>query len=148
MSLPKRASVAAARHLLHVNRVAVRTSLMLTPKPTAESIKLLRKQAKAFLPDRLAALAAHHHFVYQKIRLSNATSRWGSCSSRGTISLNIQLMRLSPELIDYVLLHELSHTRHLNHGPAFWRQVSEVCPQYKMLRQKLRQLHPHDTHKA
>ena len=106
-------------------------------------VKALRKEAKAYLPRRLKFLAAQNGFSYNQIRLTHAKSRWGSCSSRGTISLNIMLMTLPNELIDYVLLHELNHTRHMNHSLQFWADLEKVCPSAKKYRKELRNFSPY-----
>ena len=105
-------------------------------------IKALRIEAKSYLPKRLSFLAEKHGFNFEKTRFSHSSSRWGSCSSNGTISLNIALMKLPFELIDYVIIHELSHTRQMNHSPAFWAVVAESDPNYKMNRKFLKLQNP------
>ena len=105
--------------------------------------KALRVQAKSYLPRRLKTLADAHGFHYNKLRFSSAGTRWGSCSSEGTISLNIWLMQLPFELIDYVILHELTHTRHMNHSQEFWDELALFVPNHRDLRRELKQHHPY-----
>lgn len=99
--------------------------------PETEEVRQLRLRAKAELPPRLAELAAEHGFEYNSVRIKHNVSNWGSCSSKKNINLNLNLVRLPDELRDYVMLHELCHLRHLNHGPEFHALLSEICPKWK-----------------
>ena len=101
-------------------------------------VKILRLQARHYLPDRLAFFAKKYGFSYDKIHLSHAATRWGSWTGRRTISLNIALMQLPHELIDYVLVHELCHSRQANHSRAFWAEVEQILPNYKTLDKQLK----------
>jgi hypothetical protein len=104
--------------------------------------KALHAQSEEILAPRLAELAAHWGFTYKKLRLSSGHTRWGSCSSDGTISLNIGLVELSDQLTDYVICHELCHTVQHNHSERFWALVAQHTPQWRKLRKELKAQHP------
>ena len=89
------------------------------PVASAKDIELLRKKAKSELPLRLAELAARYGFIYNKVTIKHNSTNWGSCSVRSNINLNLNIVRLPRVLQDYILLHELSHLRHHDHGHAF-----------------------------
>jgi predicted metal-dependent hydrolase len=99
---------------------------------------LIRREAKQYLPKRIDQLALQHGFTFSSLRFTHASSRWGSCNQDKAISLNIALMKLPFELIDYVLIHELAHTKHLNHSAAFWSEVEKANPSFKQHRKLLK----------
>ena len=98
----------------------------------------LRRHAARELPQRLAELARLHGFTVMAVSIRNQRTRWGSCSPTGRISLNWRLVQVPPEVRDYVLLHELTHLRHLNHSARFWRELARVCPWHADARRWLR----------
>jgi len=91
-----------------------------------EQIENFRRQAKLTLPPRLQALAAARGLHYQRVSIHKSRTRWGSCSSKGNISLSLYLMILPSYLQDYVMQHELTHLIEMNHGPRFWELLNEV----------------------
>ena len=94
--------------------------------PSAEEIESLRRQAKAQLPPRLAELADRYDFLYNRVAIKHNASNWGSCSAKGNINLNLNIVRLPKVLQDYVLLHELCHLRHHDHSHAFHLLLEHV----------------------
>lgn len=105
-------------------------------------LKILKKEAREYLSRRTEILAANHNFHFEKLKFTHSKTRWGSCSSRGTISLNIALMNLPLPLIDYVIIHELCHLRQMNHSPEFWREVEKYCPEYRARVAEIKQFSP------
>ena len=88
--------------------------------------QIYRFEAKKILPSRLFQLSEKYGFQFQKVTIRNNRRNWGSCSSSNNISLNLQMMKLPDELIDYILLHELVHTEIKNHGPKFWEKLNSI----------------------
>lgn len=94
--------------------------------PSADEIEALRKKAKAELPMRLSELAKRYGFVYNRVTIKHNATNWGSCSARSNINLNLNIVRLPKALQDYVLLHELCHLRHQDHGHGFHLLLEHV----------------------
>jgi predicted metal-dependent hydrolase len=90
----------------------------------------LRARAQRALPAELRGLADHHGLRVARVTIRNQSSRWGSCSRDGGISLNWRLVQVPPFVREYVLVHELMHLRQMNHSARFWRLVAEACPRY------------------
>ena len=102
-------------------------------------IRALKKAASTYLPTLLQALAERYDLTFKRVKITGSRSRWGSCSSVKSINLSCYLMLLPSHLMDYVLLHELSHTREMNHGPKFWELMDELTEgQARSLRKELR----------
>ena len=102
----------------------------------------LRSEAKQYIPGRVHELANINNLNVNKISVRKAKTRWGSCSSQNNISLNIHLMRLPYELIDYVILHELAHTKEKNHSKFFWAFLNSICDNAKIKNENLKKYSP------
>ena len=102
----------------------------------------LRAQAISDFTRRIAIGAAHLGVSTPQLKLSNATSRWGSCNSRGEIRLNWRLIQAPPHIINYVVAHELAHLKEMNHSTKFWEWVGKLCPDYLKIRKELKHLSP------
>ena len=90
-----------------------------------------RREAREYLSERLDLFAGGMELDYDGVQIRNQRTRWGSCSTNGTISLNWRLLMAPPEVIDYVVVHELAHLREPNHTDAFWSLVAEYIPEYE-----------------
>ncbi|MBO5472165.1 MAG: M48 family metallopeptidase [Lachnospiraceae bacterium] len=94
--------------------------------------------AREYFPKRIAYFHQFTGGTYSRISIRDQKTRWGSCSSRGTLSFNWRLMLAPPAILDYVVVHELCHLTHMDHSPAFWQAVGEVCPDYRTARKWLK----------
>ena len=145
VAVPKGQSFAAAEQFVHSKTEWIKKHLKI--------ITSIEKQAAAFnegqpiddetaknrLVHRLDELCKQNGFTYNKIFVKNQKTRWGSCSAKNNINLNVNLVRLPEELIDYVILHELVHTKIKNHSKLFWEELSRFVTDPKRLAKKLRQ---------
>jgi len=97
----------------------------------------LMKIAEQEFSRRLRQLADTYGFNYERVQVRRQRTRWGSCSTRGTVSLNVCALFLRPEVLRYLLVHELCHTQHMNHSKRFWKLVSSCEPNYRQLDKEL-----------
>jgi len=118
----------ADRHLDWARR---QRSRVLSARRPASLDRELRDRAARELPPQLLALAAQHGLEVQRVSIRNQRSRWGSCSSRGHISLNFRLLLMPDFVREYILVHELMHMRQANHSIRFWRLVEAACPRFR-----------------
>ena len=102
----------------------------------------LQNQAIAYFDARLAHYCKRAGVRLQNWRIASPAARWGSCSSDGRIMLNWRLIHFPPDVVDYVVAHEVAHLRHMNHGPDFWREVERLCPAFTEARRALKPHHP------
>lgn len=146
MSAPKFTTAFLAKRFIKQNRELIREKLPVKDPSSQRARdakkKILMKKAKEYLPYRLEYYAKRFGYTYEKIRLSHANTRWGSCSSTRTISLNIGLMQVPEPLRDYVIIHELAHLNHMDHSSAFWSEVGSHDPKFKEHRRKLKSYSP------
>jgi predicted metal-dependent hydrolase len=98
----------------------------------------LTDKAREYLIPQLKQISEETGLAYSSVSIRQQKTRWGSCSSRLSISLNARLLFLPPDLVTYVLVHELCHTKHLNHAPIFWRLVASYLPNYRQFDRQLR----------
>lgn len=105
----------------------------------APRFEIDRETARKVLTERIAAIARQHGYTYNRVTIRNQKTRWGSCSSRNNISLNVKLTLLPDDLRDFVLLHELVHTRVKNHGKAFWAELIRAEPRARELARQVNQ---------
>lgn len=100
------------------------------PQPKTDVVKWYRKEAKNYLSKRTEFLAKKNNFKYNRLFVRDSQNKWGNCSKENNISLNWRLIKAPPQVIDYVILHELCHSVILKHTQAFWLKLSTVCPSY------------------
>ncbi len=110
-----------------------------TPQQRAGLEKRYREAAKEYIPKRADYYAKQLDVSYERIRIAEQKTRWGSCSSKGTLSFNWKLMLAPPAVLDYVVVHEVCHLKEMNHSPRFWKLVEELMPDYKECRKWLKE---------
>ena len=107
--------------------------------------KRYRNAARHLFQERVAYYHSHTGGNYTSITIRDQKSRWGSCSSRGTLSFNYRLIFAPPKVLDYVVVHELCHLTHMNHSKDFWNMVAQIMPEYKVYKTWLRE-HGQELH--
>ena len=144
VAVPKRASLKDAQRFVLSKQDWIEKQLIRLKKVQDEADKFSEEvkeldinQAASKIAARLQELAQEHNFSYNRLTIRNQKTRWGSCSAKNNISLNIKLALLPDELCDLVLVHELIHTKIKNHGPKFWQKLEEIYPQARKLDQQV-----------
>jgi len=104
-------------------------------------VRWYREKAKTIIRERVDFFSAMLKLPYGKVKITSAQKRWGSCSARNDLSFSFRLVMTPPPVIDYVVVHELSHIKHKNHSAMFWKQVEQVIPEHRKLRRWLKDHH-------
>jgi predicted metal-dependent hydrolase len=145
VAIPNRVSFKSALNFVNlkkpwIQKHLVRIKRMESQRQAVNSSVIIDKvKAKKKLTNRLKQLAVQHGFTYNKVYIRNQKTRWGSCSSKNNISLNIKLVLLSDKLVDYVILHELVHTKIHNHSKRFWGELDKYVGDGKVMAKRLRE---------
>ena len=108
------------------------------PRISEEEREALRRRAKEVIPERVRFYAPLVGVDYQRITIKSQRTRWGSCSAKGNLNFNLALLLVPPEVLDYVVVHELCHRLEMNHSARFWGHVERVYPAYKVCRKWLK----------
>ena len=125
------AIVPRQRSVLTFDGTSFRLAKSALPKAEQVFLRWYQEQATLRIFTRVIAMAGKHGFHYEKIRISSARTRWGSCSSLGTLSFTYRLVMAPREVLEYVVLHELVHTQVRNHSKTFWNRLGKLMPDYK-----------------
>lgn len=116
-----------------------RTAAARLPVFTDEQLQVLARQARQTIPERVAHFAPLVGVTYGRITIRSQHTLWGSCSGKGNLNFNCLLMLTPPEVLDYVVVHELCHRKEMNHSARFWAEVGQVLPDYEIPRKWLRE---------
>lgn len=128
-----------SKHIEKIKETKERFEAEPTEKLTREKVIALAEEALKIIPARVEYFAKVIGVTYGKITIRNQKTRWGSCSSKGNLNFNCLLMLAPPEVLDYVVVHELCHRKQMNHSKAFWLEVEKVLPDYKEVRKWLKE---------
>ena len=135
----KRKEAWISKHIEKIKKTKERFEAEPTEKLTREKVIALAEEALKVIPARVEYFARVIGVTYGKITIRNQKTRWGSCSSKGNLNFNCLLMLAPPEVLDYVVVHELCHRKQMNHSKAFWSEVEKVFPDYKEARKWLKE---------
>ena len=141
---PKRMRVEDARRFAEskadwVEKHLAKRPLQNVAKYTTKEIEQLREQARKLIAERVKHFAPIVGVTYGQIAIRTQHTRWGSCSSKGNLNFNCLLALVPPEVLDYVVVHELCHRKEMNHSELFWNAVARVIPNFKICKKWLKE---------
>ena len=97
-----------------------------------------KEDARVLINERAEYFSVEYGFKYNRISIRNQKTRWGSCSTKGNLNFNYKIFFLSPEMRDYIIVHELCHLKEFNHSSKFWALVEEITPNYREIRKEIK----------
>ena len=140
----KRTKITDTQLIIYVNPNHTEHDINVYVKKEVEraSLKILRQESDILLPQRVNYFSEKAQLTYNELNFKKLKSRWGSCDLHKNITLNIYLIQLPWRLIDYVILHELAHTKYLHHQKDFWNEILKYMPDAKLRRKEMKQYKP------
>jgi len=146
VAVPKGVSLKQAERFLHSKAQWIRDNMAKMSRlekihedVSERLVQIDHEEAKKILVARLNELAEKHGFIYNRVFIRKQKTRWGSCSAKNNISLNVKLLLLPEKLMDFIILHELVHTRVKNHSKDFWAELLKIEPDVKALSSKIKE---------
>ncbi len=132
--------ICGRQYTITAGRAALKGKRLYLPREGREDAlkEVLCRAARMRMYELLQTLCAQWGFAYSSLRITSARSRWGSCSAKGSIAFSFRTALLPDGCAMYLAAHELCHTRHMDHGPQFWREVESILPDYRTIRKELR----------
>ena len=128
------------KHKIRLNKNVLTVESPADSRITKEELYqiYLRRIAGEYISERVKYLSGRFGFNFRDVKIRGQKTRWGSCSSNGNLSFNYKLLQYRKHVIDYVIIHELCHTKHMNHSQKFWKLVERYCPDYKNIKKELK----------
>lgn len=142
MTLPVYVSFKKAKEFLLANLTWLEKKIReeIPFSDSKEEYKKFKTGARRIITERVGEMNRFYNFSFQKISIRNQSSRWGSCSSSGTLSFNYKIALLPRKYTDYIIVHELCHLKEMNHSSQFWKLVEQKIPNYKEIRRELKKM--------
>ena len=128
------------KHKIRLNKNVLTVESPADSRITKEELYqiYLRRIAGEYISERVKYLSGRFGFNFRDVKIRGQKTRWGSCSSNGNLSFNYKLLQYRKHVIDYVIIHELCHAKHMNHSQKFWKLVEQYCPDYKNIKKELK----------
>lgn len=138
VTAPKRMPLFLVRQIVKNNADWIETQLNSMPYNPTDDYDIKKGAVRDLVIQRLDHFNSYYGFQYNRVSIRNQSTRWGSCSNKGTLCFNYKIVNLPSELVDYLVVHELCHLKEHNHSPRFWALVGQTIPDYKDRKKQLK----------